>query len=145
MSVLAELSPSKGSTKRRKILGRGDSSGRGGTSTKGHKGQLARSGGKVRRGFEGGQMPLHRRMPKFGFNNKDFRTTYVVMGLDKLNAFDGEVNPQVLLEKGLLGAKQKLKILANGEIKKAITVKAHKFSEAAKAAIEKAGGKTEVI
>lgn len=145
MSVLAELSPSKGSTKRRKILGRGDSSGRGGTSTKGHKGQLARSGGKVRRGFEGGQMPLHRRMPKFGFNNKDFRTNYVVLGLDKLNSFDGDVNPQVLLEKGLLGAKQKLKILANGEIKKAITVKAHKFSEAAKAAIEKAGGKTEVI
>lgn len=145
MSILADLSPYKGSTHRRKTLGRGDSSGRGGTSTKGHKGQLARSGGKVRRGFEGGQMPLHRRMPKFGFSNANFRITYVIMTLDKLNSFDGEVSPQILIEKGLLGPKQKLKILANGEIKKSLNVKAHKFSDSAKAAIEKAGGKTEVI
>lgn len=145
MSLLAELSPSVGSTKRRKVLGRGDSSGRGGTSTKGHKGQIARSGGKVRRGFEGGQMPLMRRMPKIGFNNKNFRVSYVILGLDKLETLGTDISPEALVEKGLLSQGQKLKILANGKLTKALNVKAHKFSATAKEAIEKAGGKTEVI
>ncbi len=145
MSILAELSPAKGSTHSKKRVGRGNGSGLGGTAGKGHKGQKARTGGKVRWGFEGGQMPVHRRWPKFGFNNKKFATRYIVMGLDQLSSFDGEVSPETLLEKGYLSQGEKVKILANGKIEKAITVKAHKFSAAAKEAIEKAGGKAEVI
>lgn len=145
MSLLAELSPAKGSRKKRKVLGRGVGSGRGGTSTKGHKGQTARSGGKVRWGFEGGQTPLQRRLPKFGFTNAAFKNTFVIMNLDKLNAFSDEVSPEILQKAGQLKAGDKLKILANGKIEKALKVKAHKFSAAAKDAIEKAGGTVEVI
>jgi large subunit ribosomal protein L15 len=145
MSLLAELSPAKGSTKRRKVLGRGVGSGRGGTSTKGHKGQKARTGGKVRWGFEGGQMPLHRRLPKFGFTNASFKTTYAILNLDKLNNWDKEVTPEILTEQGFLKAGERLKILGNGKIEKALKVKAHKFSKTAKEAIEKAGGTVEVI
>lgn len=145
MSLLAELSPAKGSTKRRKVLGRGVGSGRGGTSTKGHKGQKARAGGKVRWGFEGGQMPLHRRIPKFGFTNAQFKTTYVILNLDKLSSWDKEVSPELLVEQGFMKAGDRLKILANGKIEKALKVKAHKFSKAAQEAIEKAGGTVEVI
>ena len=145
MSLLAELSPAKGSNKRRKVLGRGVGSGRGGTSTKGHKGQKARAGGRVRWGFEGGQMPLQRRIPKFGFTNAAFKTTYVIMNLDKLASYGDEVSPELLRDKGVLKMGEKLKILANGKIDKALKVKAHKFSAAAKEAIEKAGGTVEVI
>ena len=145
MSLLAELSPKKGSTHKKHRVGRGSGSGWGGTSGKGHKGQKARSGGGVRWGFEGGQMPIQRRLPKFGFNNKKFETTYVIMGLDKLAQLGGDVNPEILVEKGLISKKDRLKILANGSIDKAVNVKAHKFSKAAKEAIEKAGGKAEVI
>lgn len=143
MSLLAELKGLRGSTHSKKRVGRGDSSGWGGTSGKGHKGQKARSGGRVRWGFEGGQMPIQRRLPKFGFNNV-FRTEYQVLNLDQLNAFDSEVTPEVLKAAGYRRQKP-FKILGNGKIEKALTVKAHKFSQTAKAAIEAAGGKAEVI
>jgi large subunit ribosomal protein L15 len=144
MSLLSKLRSAKGAKHYRKRLGRGRGSGLGQTSGKGNKGQLARSGGKVRRGFEGGQSPLIRRVPKFGFNNKDFETKYSVINLSDLNNFKGEVNPEILKKAGKLKRKL-MKVLGNGEIKIALTVRAHKFSEKAKAAIEKAGGKAEVI
>ena len=143
MSLLAELKGNKGSTHSRKRLGRGDGSGLGGTAGKGHKGQKARSGGKVRWGFEGGQMPIQRRWPKFGFNNI-FRTEYQVLNLQDLNKFDGEVTPETLKAAGYK-RRMPFKILGTGKIEKALTVKAHKFSGSAKAAIEAAGGKVEVI
>jgi len=145
MSLLSSLRPKKGSIKRRKRLGRGDSSGRGGTSTKGHKGQLARTGGTVRRGFEGGQTPLHRRAPKFGFSNVDFATKYNVVNLAQLEKLTGEVNPTTLKSQKVVRARGPIKVLGTGTLKKALTVKAHQFSEAAKKAIEAAGGKVEVI
>lgn len=145
MSLLAELAPNKGATHKKKRVGRGDGSNWGGTAGKGHKGQKARSGGTVKRGFEGGQTPLHRRLPKFGFKNTQFKNNYVIINLHQLNSFDGEVSPQTLVEKGFLKKTEKLKVLANGKLDKSLTVKAHKFSEAAKQEIEKAGGKVEVI
>ena len=145
MSLLAELAPNKGATHKKKRVGRGDGSGWGGTSGKGHKGQLARSGGKVKRGFEGGQTPLHRRLPKFGFKNTQFKNNYVIINLQQLNNFDGEISPETLVAKGYLKKTEKLKILANGQLEKALTVKAHKFSATAKSEIEKAGGKAELI
>lgn len=145
MSLLSSLRPKKGSIKRRKRLGRGDSSGRGGTSTKGHKGQLARTGGTVRRGFEGGQTPLHRRAPKFGFSNVDFATKYNVVNLSQLEKLSGEINPVTLKSSKVVRARGPVKILGTGTLKKALTVKAHQFSEAAKKAIIAAGGKVEVI
>ncbi len=145
MSILADLSPKEGSTHKKHRVGRGNGSGWGGTAGKGHKGQKARSGGGPRWGFEGGQMPIQRRLPKFGFNNKRFATKYEIVGLDQLAKFDGEVTPQILKEKGLISQSERLKILANGKLDKALTVKAHKFSKSAKEAIEKAGGKAEVI
>jgi len=144
MSLLAELKPNQGSTHRRKRLGRGDASGKGGTSGHGHKGQTARSGGRIRRGFEGGQTPLSRRSPKLGFKNTNFKTTYSVVNLDKLVGLTGEINLETLIKIGLV-KKGPLKILAKGKIDKALTVKANKFSEAAKKAIEAAGGKAELI
>jgi large subunit ribosomal protein L15 len=144
MSLLSNLKPKAGSTGYRKRVGRGNGSGLGGTAGKGHKGQKARAGGRVRWGFEGGQTPLMRRLPKFGFSNKNFATNYDVFNLSDLNAFGNEVTPEVLEKAGLLRY-GRVKILARGEVKGAVTVKAHKFSEAAKAAIEKAGGKVEVI
>lgn len=144
MSLLSSLRPKKGSTGYRKRVGRGRGSGLGQTAGKGHKGQKARAGGRVRWGFEGGQTPLMRRLPKYGFSNVAFATEYDVFNISQLNQFDGEVTPEVLEKAGLLRA-GRVKILARGEIKKGLTVRAHKFSEAAKQAIEKAGGKVEVI
>ncbi len=144
MSLLSELEISKGSTHKKKRLGRGDGSGHGGTSGKGHKGQLARSGGVSRRGFEGGQTPLYRRLPKFGFKSLN-RTTYAILNISDLNKLDGEVSPETLIKAGVISKTKKLKVLGNGVLEKAVTVKAHKFSETAKAAIEKAGGKAEVV
>jgi large subunit ribosomal protein L15 len=144
MSLLSKMAPKPGSTGYRKRVGRGIGSGLGGTAGKGHKGQKARAGGRVRWGFEGGQTPLMRRLPKYGFSNVAFATRYDVFNLADLNKLGTEVNPETLEKAGLLRY-GRIKILAKGELKSAVTVKAHKFSEAAKAAIEKAGGKVEVI
>ncbi len=144
MSLLSSLAPKAGSKHAPKRVGRGIGSGLGGTAAKGHKGQLARTGGKVRRGFEGGQTPLMRRLPKFGFSNVAFATEYNIVNLGQLTKLSGEVNPEILCQHGIAG-KGLVKILGNGELKKALTVKAHKFSEGAKKAIEAAGGKIEVI
>jgi large subunit ribosomal protein L15 len=144
MSLLAELRPKKGATGYRKRVGRGNGSGLGGTAGKGHKGQKARAGGRVRWGFEGGQTPLMRRLPKFGFSNRAFETRYDIINLEVLNGFAGDIGPETLEAAGLLRY-GRVKILGKGQVSKALTVKAHKFSESAKAAIEKAGGKTEVI
>ena len=144
MSLLDSLAPKAGSKHYSKRIGRGIGSGMGGTSTKGHKGQLARTGGTVRRGFEGGQTPLHRRLPKFGFSNVAFANRFEIVNLEQLAKFSGEVTPESLHAAGLV-SKGPVKILGNGELKAALTVKAHKFSESAKKAIEAAGGKVEVI
>jgi large subunit ribosomal protein L15 len=145
MSLLSSLKPKEGSTHYKKRIGRGIGSGMGGTSTKGHKGQLARTGGTVRRGFEGGQTPLSRRLPKFGFTNAAFANTFQIINLSDLNNIEGTVDAASLYKAGLITKKAQFKILAKGELKKSVTVKAHAFSEKAKEAIEKAGGKTEVI
>lgn len=144
---LHELKPAEGSRKDRKRLGRGIGSGQGKTAGKGHKGQNARSGGGVRLGFEGGQTPLFRRLPKRGFTNIS-RKEYAVVNLDTLNRFEEgtEVTPELLIETGVVSnEKAGIKILAKGNVEKKLTVKAHKFSSAAKEAIEAAGGTTEVI
>jgi large subunit ribosomal protein L15 len=144
---LHELKPAEGSRKERKRLGRGIGSGQGKTAGKGHKGQNARSGGGVRLGFEGGQTPLYRRLPKRGFTNFA-RKEFAIVNLDTLNRFvDGtEVTPELLIESGVVSnEKAGIKILAKGTLEKKLTVKAHKFSSAAKEAIEAAGGNTEVI
>jgi large subunit ribosomal protein L15 len=145
MSLLSKLKPKEGSTHYSKRIGRGIGSGMGGTSTKGHKGQLARTGGTVRRGFEGGQTPLSRRLPKFGFTNAAFANVFQIVNLSDLAKVDGTVDTASLYAAGLITKKARVKVLAKGELKKAVTVKAHAFSEKAKAAIEKAGGKVEVI
>ncbi|MEK4788306.1 50S ribosomal protein L15 [Bacillus sp. FSL K6-2971] len=144
---LHELKPSEGSRKVRNRVGRGIGSGNGKTSGKGHKGQNARSGGGVRPGFEGGQMPLFQRLPKRGFTNIN-RKDYSVINLDRLNSFDEgtEVTPELLLETGAISKlKAGVKILGNGKLEKKLTVKANKFSASAKEAIEAAGGTAEVI
>ena len=145
MSLLTKLSPADGSTHYPKRVGRGIGSGLGGYSGKGGKGQTQRSGGGIRRGFEGGQTPLHRRLPKFGFSNAAFETKFEVINLSQFEKVKGEVSPETLAQAGLVKKGALVKILANGELKAAVTVKAHKFSEKAKAAIEKAGGKVEVL
>lgn len=144
---LHELKPAEGSRKERKRLGRGIGSGQGKTAGKGHKGQNARSGGGVRPGFEGGQTPLFRRLPKRGFTNFS-RKEYAVVNLDALNRFEdgSEVTPELLIETGVVkNEKAGIKILAKGNVEKKLIVKAHKFSSAAKEAIAAAGGTTEVI
>ncbi len=144
---LEELKPAEGSTHRKKIVGRGIGSGVGKTSGRGHKGQKARSGGGVRPGFEGGQMPLYRRLPKRGFTNI-FAKKYVSVNVEVLDKFnDGdEVTAQSLLEKGIISKTlDGVKILGRGEVTKKLTVKVAKVSESAKEKIEKAGGKAEVI
>ncbi|WP_155287458.1 50S ribosomal protein L15 [Lacticaseibacillus zhaodongensis] len=144
---LHELTPSEGSRHSRKRLGRGTSSGTGKTAGKGTKGQLARQGGKTRLGFEGGQMPLFRRMPKRGFNNIN-RKEYAVVNLGDLNRFeDGtEVTPALLNEVGLVkNERDGVKLLANGELTKKLTIKVAKASNAAKEAVAAAGGSIEVI
>lgn len=142
------LQPAEGSRTPRKRLGRGIGSGLGKTSGKGHKGQWARSGGGVRPGFEGGQMPLTRRLPKRGFTNF-FKKVYATVNVDALNVFeDGAVvNATVLYEKGIIGKIEEygLKVLGEGSLTKKITVQANKFSATAKEKIEKAGGKAEVL
>jgi len=145
---LHELHPAEGSIKNRKRIGRGPGSGTGKTSGKGHKGQNARSGGGVRPGFEGGQIPLFRRLPKRGFSNHMFKTEYAVINLSDLNRFnDGDVvTPELLREMGIIKKQLSgVKVLGNGTLEKKVTVKAHKFSESAKEKIETSGGKVEVI
>jgi large subunit ribosomal protein L15 len=140
---LSNLKPRPGSRRRVKRLGCGESSGHGKTCGKGHKGQKARSGGSIRLGFEGGQMPLIRRIPKRGFNNAVFRTEYAVVNLGDLNDFaDGAtVDEAVLLEAGLIRKPfHGVKILGSGTLKKKLTIVATKASESARTAIEKAGG-----
>jgi large subunit ribosomal protein L15 len=136
--------PKKANTNRKRV-GRGMGSGMGKTSTRGHKGQGSRSGSSLMRGFEGGQMPLHRRLPKRGFTNI-FRTEYNVLNLDSLAGItETELTLEKLAELGLTKKKGLLKILGNGEIKTAITVHAHKFSKSAQEKIERAGGKVVVL
>ena len=145
---LNSLYPNDGATKTRKRVGRGPGSGLGKTSGKGHKGQNARSGGGVRPGFEGGQLPLFRRLPKRGFTNAMFKTRYAVINLSDLNKFDNgaEVTPEILKNMGIVKNLQDgIKVLGNGTLEKKLTVKANKFSLKAKEAIEKSGGKIEVI
>lgn len=144
MGLLSQLSPKDGSTHYRKRVGRGIGSGLGGYSGKGGKGQTQRSGGGIRRGFEGGQTPLHRRLPKFGFTNVAFANNFEIVNLSQLEKLSGEITPEVLKKHGLI-QNGPVKILGNGSLKKSLTVKAQKFSETAKKAIEAAGGKTEVI
>ena len=144
---LHELSPAAGSAKAAWRKGRGTGSGNGKTAGKGHKGQNARSGGGVRPGFEGGQLPLYRKLPKRGFNNI-FAEVTVAINLSSLNRFeDGAVvDAEALKNAGIIkNACDNVKVLSNGEISKKLTVKANAFSEAAKAKIEAAGGKAEVI
>lgn len=144
---LHDMKPAEGSRKKRKRVGRGMSSGMGKTSSRGHNGQNSRSGGGVRLGFEGGQIPLFQRLPKRGFTNIN-RKEYAIVNLDTLNRFDEgtEVSPELLIESGIVSnAKSGIKILGNGTLEKKITVRAHKFSASAKEAIEKAGGQTEVV
>jgi large subunit ribosomal protein L15 len=129
----------------RKRVGRGMGSGMGKTSTRGHKGQRSRSGSRLLRGFEGGQMPLHRRIPKRGFTNI-FREEFAVVNLDRLASLgEKEITPEVLKKAGVIHSKKRVKILGNGELKAALTVHAHKFSKSAQEKITKAGGKFEVL
>lgn len=146
---LGDLRPTQGAVTAPKRLGRGIGSGLGKTSGKGHKGQWARSGGGVRPGFEGGQMPLTRRVPKRGFNNY-FKKSYSIVNLSVLDSFEANavIDINVLIEKNLIKVIKNavgLKVLATGAITKPVTVKANAFSKAAKEAIEKAGGKVEQI
>lgn len=144
---LHELSPAQGSVKSRYRKGRGPGSGNGKTAGRGHKGQNARSGGGVRPGFEGGQLPIYRRLPKRGFNNH-FSKEYAIINVGKLNEFDegSVINVQTLLDCGILNkALDGLKVLGNGEITKNLTVEAAIFSATAKEKIEAAGGKAQVI
>lgn len=143
---LSNLQPAVGSHRPRTRVGRGQGSGKGGTSTRGHKGAKSRSGYSRKIGFEGGQMPLQRRLPKFGFKNIN-RVEYKAINLNLINALAEarnleKVGLEELREAGYINRKQLVKILANGEITKALTVEAHAFSAAAAAAIEAAGGKT---
>jgi len=144
---LHELQPAEGSRHTRKRIGRGIGSGTGKTAGKGHKGQNARSGGGVRLGFEGGQNPLYRRLPKRGFTNIS-RKEFAIVSLDALNRFEEGtvVTPELLKETGVISAlRDGVKVLANGELTVKLTVKAHKFSGAAAGKIAQVGGTTEVI
>lgn len=145
---LHTLAPNEGATKTRKRVGRGTGSGLGKTSGKGHKGQNARSGGGVRVGFEGGQLPLFRRLPKRGFSNAKFKIRYAVINLSDLEKFaEGtEVTPTLLKEMGVVkNSLDGIKVLGNGKLTKKLNVKANKFSETAKKEIEALGGTIEVI
>ena len=145
---LNSVKPNPYATKARKRVGRGPGSGTGKTAGRGENGQNSRSGGGVRIGFEGGQTPLFRRLPKRGFSNARFKKVYAVINLDDLNEFkDGaEVTPEILKDAGLVkNTLDGLKVLGNGKLEKKLTVKANKFSKTAKEQIEKLGGKAEVI
>jgi len=146
---LSNLKPAKGSTKTSKRIGRGQGSGKGGTSTRGHKGAKSRSGYSQKIGFEGGQMPLHRRVPKFGFKNPN-RVAYRGINLDALEQLASEkklkaIEPGILVTHGLASKSDLIKILGRGELKSKLEVKAHAFSEKAKSAIEAKGGVATVI
>lgn len=146
---LSNLKPAAGSIKHSKRIGRGQGSGKGGTSTRGHKGAKARSGYHSKVGFEGGQMPLYRRVPKFGFKNMN-RIEYVGINLDTLNALSESkgiknFDLEVFKQNGLISGKDRIKILGRGELNGSITVSAHAFSATAKKAIEEKGGQTTVI
>ena len=144
---LHDLAPAKGAKKRRKRIGRGPGSGHGKTATKGHKGLLARSGGGKRPGFEGGQMPLFRRLPKFGFTNPT-RTEYAIVNIKSFETWTGAevITPDLMVDAGLVKRKKlPIKILGNGELKKSLVIQAHKFSKSAEAKIQSAGGRVEVI
>jgi len=144
---LSNLKPAAGSTKNKKRIGRGPGSGTGKTSGKGHKGQNARSGGGVKPGFEGGQMPLQRRLPKRGFTSLN-KKVYALVNLRDLDVFEAGavVDLEALGKAGLINeVKDGVKVLADGEISKSLTVQAHKFSKSATAKIEAAGGKAEVL
>jgi large subunit ribosomal protein L15 len=142
---LSNIRAPKKATANKKRVGRGMGSGMGKTSTRGHKGQRSRSGSRMMRGFEGGQMPLHRRMPKRGFTNI-FRQEFNIVNLEKLVEL-GEtiITPEVLRKAGVIKSKNKLKVLGDGELTVALTVRAHKFSKSAQEKITKAGGTFEVL
>jgi large subunit ribosomal protein L15 len=144
---LEDLKPQPGAKKNQKRVGRGVGSGHGKTATKGHKGQKARSGGVKPAGFEGGQMPLQRRIPKRGFTNI-FKKEYAVVNLTDLDAASagGMITPEIMHQNGLIKSiKAEVKVLGMGELKKGVTIRAHKFSKTAVEKIEAAGGKAEVI
>ncbi|MDO4721185.1 MAG: 50S ribosomal protein L15 [Peptostreptococcaceae bacterium] len=146
---LHDLKPAKGAVRAKRRIGRGTASGQGKSAGRGGDGQWSRSGAGVRPGFEGGQMPLYRRLPKRGFNNYEFETRYSAINIDRLNIFeDGtEVTPELLVERRVIRkmAKDGVKILGNGNLEKKLTVKANKFTKSAAEKIEAAGGKAEVI
>ena len=142
---LSTIRAPKKSTEKKKRVGRGMGSGMGKTSTRGHKGQWSRSGARLIRGFEGGQMPLHRRMPKRGFTNI-FRKEFNIVSLERLVELGEEIiTPDVLRKAGVIKTKHPVKVLGDGELKVALTVHAHKFSKSAQEKIAKAGGKVEVL
>ena len=142
---LSTIRAPKGAMEKRKRIGRGMGSGMGKTSTRGHKGQGSRSGSRLMRGFEGGQMPLHRRLPKRGFTNI-FKKGYAVVNLDRIAALgESTVTLELLRKTGLAGKHDLVKVLGDGELKSAVTVQAHKFSKSAQQKISKAGGTTEVV
>jgi large subunit ribosomal protein L15 len=146
---LSNLKPAEGSVKKPKRIGRGQGSGRGGTSTKGHKGQQSRTGYSRKIGFEGGQMPLQRRIPKGGFKNIN-RVEYAAINLDIIQQLADElkvtkIDREILVSKHLVGKKELFKVLGRGELSSAVEVHANKFSETAREAIEKAGGSVHVI
>lgn len=145
---LNTIKPNEGSVKNRKRVGRGPGSGTGKTAGRGENGQKSRSGGGVRVGFEGGQTPLFRRLPKRGFSNARFKKVYAVINVSELNKFEdgAEVNPEILKDMGIIkNALDGIKVLGNGKLEKKLTVKASKFSSSAKKQIENLGGKAEVI
>jgi large subunit ribosomal protein L15 len=142
---LSNLRAPKKANSNKKRVGRGMGSGMGKTSTRGHKGQRSRSGSRMMRGFEGGQMPLHRRLPKRGFTNI-FRTEYTVLSIDRIASLgEGDVTLDTLVKAGLAKNGDLVKVLGDGELKKKVNVQAHKFSKSAQEKITKAGGKAEVI
>lgn len=145
MLKLNTLSPCEGARRNKKRVGRGPGSGHGKTATKGHKGARARSGYSLRAGFEGGQMPLHRRLPKRGFNNI-FKKIYNIISLDELDKFENgsRVDTQALIDAGVVKPNSLVKVLANGELSKALTVAVDKVSQGAKSKIEAVGGTVEV-
>ena len=142
---LSNIRAPRKASENRKRVGRGMGSGMGKTSSRGHKGQRSRSGSRLLRGFEGGQMPLHRRLPKRGFTNI-FRQEYSIVNLEKLAGLgESTINPDVLRKAGVISTKRPVKILGDGELKSAISVQAHKFSKTAQEKITKAGGKFEIL
>lgn len=146
---LSKLSPAEGSVKKRKRVGRGEGSGHGGTSTRGHKGAKSRSGYSRKKGFEGGQMPLQRRVPKFGFKNIN-RVEYRGINLDTLQSLIdthklSDITVDTLVEKGLAGKSDRVKILGRGELNSKVSVKVHAYSASAKSAIEKQGGEAQTL